>query len=110
VETAVQLAVYAYCAERLLESEDGQPHPVRAALYCAFGDDWKIEGPLAGGREADVPAAVAAGARQFAEVVAHIERGEFPVKPRDTGTCAWCKYAGVCRKEYEDDGDAAEPV
>jgi RecB family exonuclease len=110
LKVAMQLAVYAYCAQRLLEAEDGRPHPVRAAMYLAFGDDRQFDLPLAKGREADLPAAVAASALQFARVVDAIEAGEFPVKPHDTGTCAWCRYSGVCRKEYEGDGEAAESV
>ena len=38
-----------------------------------------------------------------------IERGEFPPVPRRLDMCAWCRYAGVCRKEYPtEDATAAE--
>jgi RecB family exonuclease len=108
LETAMQLAVYAYCAQRHLEAEDGQSHPVRAAMYLAFGSDRQFELSLA--KKGDLSVAVDAAALQFAQVVTHIEAGEFPVKPRDTRTCTWCRFSGVCRKEYEGDGETAEPV
>jgi hypothetical protein len=49
-------------------------------------------------------------ASEFAGVVARIEAGEFPARPRSTSECGWCRYAGVCRKEYQMEDDAAEPV
>jgi RecB family exonuclease len=110
LDQAVQLAVYAFAAKHVLEAADGLPHVVRAAMYFAFASDTRYEAALAGGSEGAVPAAVDAGAMQFARVIGHIEAGDFPAKPRNTGLCEWCGFAGVCRKEYEGDGETAEPL
>ena len=78
-------------------------------MYVAFGDDRKVEGAVADGARADED--TTARASQFADIIEHIEAGEFPPKPRKTGDCAWCKYAGVCRKEYRlEDDEATETV
>jgi RecB family exonuclease len=107
-DTSVQIGVYAHAARQALESRDGRPHPVAAAMYVAFGDDRKLEGRLA---DRDVAAAVEARAGEFAAAVERIEAGEFPPRPKNPNECAWCAVAGVCRKEYRTESDeAAEPV
>ena len=108
--TSVQVGVYAWCASQALEAETGRPHPVSAAMYLAFGDDRRLEGPL-GERHEPVALAVQARASAFAAAVQHIEAGEFPPSPRRPAGCQWCGYAGVCRKEYRiEDDDAADAV
>jgi RecB family exonuclease len=104
LRSSVQIAVYAYAAKQLLEASDGQPHPIAGAAYLAFGDEDKLEGAL-GSREEPVPIAVEARAAEFAGVIERIESGQFPPQPRQPGDCAWCRYAGVCRKEYREAGD-----
>ena len=42
--------------------------------------------------------------------VERIEAGEFPPRPKRPAECQWCRYSGVCRKEYLIEDDAAEPV
>jgi CRISPR/Cas system-associated exonuclease Cas4 (RecB family) len=49
--------------------------------------------------------AVEARASEFAGAIDRIEAGQFPPKPLRPADCQWCRYAGVCRKEY-----AAESV
>ncbi len=108
--TSIQVAVYAHAAAQMLEAEDGRPHRVDAAMYLAFGDDRKFEGPLGSSRE---PAAIAVEARaaEFADTTDAIEAGRFPPRPLRPNECAWCRYAGVCRKEYRTESDeATEPV
>jgi RecB family exonuclease len=111
LETSVQVGVYAYCAQEKLAARDGRPHEIAGAMYLAFGDD-RLEGRLRGATPAEVSSAVNAKASEFAEMVARIEEGRFPPDPRTPGECAWCGFAGVCRKEYrvEDEDEAAEPV
>jgi RecB family exonuclease len=110
VDRSIQIAVYAHAAKAALEARDHRPHAIAAAMYLAFGDDRKLEGRLGSGAES-VEMAVAARAADFAGAVDRIEAGQFPAKPRRPSDCAWCRYAGVCRKEYLVDEDAAtEPV
>lgn len=107
---SLQVAVYAHCMRQVLEREDGRAHPVSVAMYMAFGDDYRLDGRLAG-TASDVDVAVTVRAGQFADVVGRMEEGAFPPRPLRTSDCQWCGYAGVCRKEYRiEDGDAAEPV
>ncbi len=109
LKTSVQIAVYAHCARQWLEARDGRAHPVASAMYLAFGDDRRVDGVLATGAAASD--AVTARASQFADLIEHIEAGEFPPRPRKPSDCGWCRYAGVCRKEYRlENDDAADPV
>ncbi|HZW74892.1 MAG TPA: PD-(D/E)XK nuclease family protein [Caldimonas sp.] len=109
LKSSVQIAVYAHCASQWLEARDHRQHPVASAMYIAFGDDRNVEGVLADG--ADAVQQVASRASQFADVIGHIEAGEFPPRPRKASECGWCRYAGVCRKEYRlDDDEATESV
>ncbi len=106
VSTSVQIGVYAHCARAMLTSRDGRPHPVKSAMYLAFGDDKKLEGPL-GSSSQPADMAVDARASDFASIIDRIEAGEFPPKPLRPGECQWCRYALVCRKEYAPDSDEA---
>jgi hypothetical protein len=107
----VQIGVYAHCARQWLEARDGKPHPVTSAAYLAFGDERRLEGPLArSAGETDLAVGVKASA--FAAAVDRIEAGEFPARPLKLAECQWCGYAAVCRKEYrlEDVDEAAESL
>ena len=106
-ESSVQLGVYAHCALQQMESRDGQSRTLQNAVYLAFGDDRKLEGRM-GVTPADVAYAVSARASDFAGAVARIESGEFPPRPRQPMICQTCRYAGVCRKEFRADAEAAE--
>jgi RecB family exonuclease len=108
IDASVQIAVYAHAARQLIEREDGRPHPIAAAQYLAFGDDRRLEGSL-GDRRTPAGLAVEARASAFAAAIEQIEAGAFPARPRHVSDCAWCRYAGVCRKEYPS-GEPHEPV
>ncbi len=98
-----------FCAQKVIEAADHGSHPVSAAFYVSFGDDWHVVQELA--KEGSVPMAVETGAAQFAAHVREIEAGHFPPKPDKPSLCSWCAYALVCRKEViDEDDDAAEPV
>jgi RecB family exonuclease len=105
---SVQIAVYAYCARQQMEARDGRPHPIRDAAYLAFAED-RLASPIAKDRAATGPE-VETRAAAFAAAVDHIESGDFPARPQRFELCGWCAYAGVCRKEYRMEADAAEPV
>ena len=106
VTTSVQIGVYAHCVRTVLSGRDGRAHPVRSAMYLAFGDDRKLEGQL-GSSSQPADMAVDARASDFASIVERIEGGEFPPRPMRPGECQWCRYALVCRKEYAPDSDEA---
>ena len=109
-DESVQIAVYAHAARQVLELADKRPYRVGAAMYLAFGDENKFEGSLGNSKRlaADV---VEARVGVFANIIDQIEAGEFPPRPLRTSDCLWCRYAGVCRKEYRVETDeAAEPV
>jgi RecB family exonuclease len=109
-ESSIQIAVYAHAARILLEQADGVPHPIAAAMYLAFGDEDGFQGAL-GGRDRAAADVVRSRVEQFAGVVDRIEAGEFPPRPRRLDMCGWCRYAGVCRKEYRaEDDETAESV
>jgi ATP-dependent helicase/DNAse subunit B len=107
-DDAVQIAVYAHAAQAMLEKADGRTHPIDAAMYLAFGDEDEFQGSL-GNKNRSAADVVRARVEQFANVIDSIEAGDFPARPRRMDMCSWCRYAGVCRKEYrtEVEGDAA---
>jgi RecB family exonuclease len=112
-ETSIQVAVYATAAQQTLESRDRRPHPVSDAMYLAFGDERSFVTRLADRPGADTAHALVARASAFTDAVERIEAGEFPPRPRRPLECQWCRYAGVCRKEYQRDNtvvDATELV
>src|SRR5207342_685801 len=45
-DVSIQVAVYARAVQQSLEGRDGRTHPVREALYIAFGDERRTEGRL----------------------------------------------------------------
>jgi hypothetical protein len=100
----VQIAVYAHAAQAKLEAEDGRPHAIDAAMYLAFGDEDEFQGSL-GNRDRKAEDVVRARVEAFAGIIDRIERGEFPSTPRRLDMCGWCRFAGVCRKEYPDEAE-----
>jgi CRISPR/Cas system-associated exonuclease Cas4 (RecB family) len=46
---------------------------------------------------------LAAARRRLFDLVAGIERGEFPPRPHDPIICGSCAYSSVCRKDYVGD-------
>jgi len=103
-ETSIQIAVYAHAAKALLERADSQSHRIAAAMYLAFGDEDEFEGSL-GNRDRKAADVVLARVEAFAAIIDRIESGEFPPQPRRLDMCGWCRYAGVCRKEYREGAD-----
>ena len=109
-KTSIQIAVYAHAARQLLEQAEGRSYGIRDAMYLAFGDEDKFSGPL-GNRDNRTEDVVHARVQVFADIIDRIEAGEFPPMPKRVSDCSWCRYAGVCRKEYRTETDeAAESV
>lgn len=93
---ALQLPVYARCAERQLRAERGEDWRAAEALYLAFGDP-RLHVSVPGG---EVARAIAAGEERVIELVEAIEAGEYPPRPVDRLRCATCPFPTVCRKDH----------
>ena len=96
---ALQLPVYARCAERQLRAERGEDFRATEALYVAFGDP-RLHVSVPGG---DVAAAIAEGEARVVELVEAIEEGEYPPRPVDRLRCMTCSFPTVCRKDHVED-------
>ena len=95
---ALQVPVYALCAqERLAERGEGEWR-VDEAAYVAFSGKRPFVSVISTRNDQDVVLADAR-ARLF-DLVDRIERGEFPVQPYETRICSYCAYPSVCRKDY----------
>ena len=98
---AVQLPVYAACAEQRLRGHRGRDWRAAAAGYVALGERHAYV-PL-GSRPSDMVERLVEGRRRFLAAVAQIEEGRFPPSPAEITLCATCAYDSVCRKEYVGD-------
>jgi len=98
---ALQVPVYALCAqERLAERGEGEWR-VDEAAYVAFSGKRPFVSVL--GTRSDQVAVLADARARLLDVVGGIERGEFPVRPYETRICTYCAYPSVCRKDYVGD-------
>jgi ATP-dependent helicase/nuclease subunit B len=98
---ALQVPIYALCAqERLAERGEGA-WQVDEAAYIAFSGKRPFV-PVIGARR-DREAVFADARARLLETVDGIERGEFPARPYDIRICSYCAYPSVCRKDYVGD-------
>jgi RecB family exonuclease len=103
VKRALQVPVYAMCAQESLRARDGQTWTVHEAAYVALGDPRRTLVPVVGAG-ADSGAETLAEARgRLHEVLDGIARGEFPARPHEERWCRYCAYSSICRKDYVDD-------
>ena len=100
VNRAVQLAVYALCAEQKLDGYRGRRWSVGEAAYIAFGDKqpWVSVVSDAGDR-----APLERARRRFLDALDGITTGAFPPAPAHRRSCQVCAFAAVCRKDYVDE-------
>ena len=102
VKRALQVPIYALCAQERLQERDGVAWEVDDAAYVAFtGRKALVPVIKSGGQEAT--AALASARARLFEVVDGIGRGEFPPRPHDPMICRYCAYVAVCRKDYVGD-------
>ena len=98
---ALQVPVYALCAQERLAERDEGVWGVDEAAYVAFSGKRPFVSVI-GGRNDQNAVLSDARARLF-DIVDGIERGEFPVRPYETRICSYCAYPSVCRKDYVGD-------
>jgi CRISPR/Cas system-associated exonuclease Cas4 (RecB family) len=93
---ALQVPVYALCAQERLEARDGSRWAVDEALYISFS------GKRASVRIADAQddEMLASARNRVFTVVDQINAGVFPVRPHEPIRCSYCAYPSVCRKDY----------
>ncbi len=90
---ALQLPVYAICAEQRL----GGPRLSEAA-YIAFREPKRVVGLVSA--RSDQDAVLASASERLVTAVEAIEAGHFPPTPEDVFLCGFCGYGAVCRKDY----------
>jgi ATP-dependent helicase/nuclease subunit B len=93
---ALQVPVYALCAQERLASRDGHEWTVAEAVYVSFAGKKAIVSVAEGN---DFKLLSTARERVF-ELVDQINAGVFPPRPNDPIMCGYCAYSSVCRKDY----------
>jgi len=96
---ALQLPIYALCAEQRLETHRGRPWVLGEAVYLAFKGPRRVV-PLF---STDRSKVLDEAQQRLADTVDAIGRGEFPPRPDDVYRCETCRFAAVCRKDYVGD-------
>jgi ATP-dependent helicase/nuclease subunit B len=99
---ALQVPIYALCAQERLAGQDGAPWDVEDAAYIVFTGRRSLVSVVKPGGSDASEVLGAARARLF-ELVDGISAGEFPPRPHDPMICRYCAYSTVCRKDYVDD-------
>ncbi len=97
---ALQLPIYALCAEQALRVRH-QRWVLGEAMYLAFKGPRRVV-PLFSTPQGRTDVLIRAQQR-LVDTIDAIERGDFPPSPDDVYRCETCSYASVCRKDYVGD-------
>jgi RecB family exonuclease len=100
---ALQVPIYALCAQERLMERDAAPWAVDEAAYVAFSGKRALAPVVKPGARDAADTLEEARQRVF-ELVDAIGRGAFAPRPHDPAICRHCAYPSVCRKD--DTGDA----
>jgi RecB family exonuclease len=101
---ALQVPIYALCAQERLAEQRGGTWDVEEASYVAFSGKKSLVPVINRKAVRDDRVAVLADARmRLLASVSGIERGEFPPRPYEPRICSYCAYPSVCRKDYVGD-------
>ena len=105
VKRALQVAVYAMCAQETLAARDGgdRPWTVHEAAYVALGGARRTLVPVVEAGAADAGETLRDARARLQTVLDGIARGEFPPRPFEPRWCRYCAYSSICRKDYVDD-------
>jgi RecB family exonuclease len=99
---ALQVPIYALCAQQRLEERDGRSWEIDEAAYVAFTGKRSLV-PVVKSGSGDAGEMLAAARARAFEVVDGIAAGIFPPRPHDPMMCRYCAYSTVCRKDYVGD-------
>ena len=100
---ALQVRVYALCAQELLNQQGGH-WTIDEATYLAFAAKRPVVDVVGKGRSDNDDVLADARTRVF-EILGAIGGGEFPPRPHDPIMCGYCSYPSVCRKDYVGDDE-----
>jgi RecB family exonuclease len=95
---ALQLPIYALCAEQQLLASRAQSWTLGEALYLAFKGPKRVT-PLFTSVD-DRDEVLGRAQQRLAYTIDAIDAGEFPPRPDDVYRCETCNFASVCRKDY----------
>ncbi len=93
---ALQVPVYALCAQERLTARDGADWTVEEGLYLSFAG----KRPVVRVADAGDPEMLTTARERVFGLVDQINAGEFPPRPHDPMICSYCAYPSVCRKDY----------
>jgi len=99
---ALQVPLYALCAQERFTDDAGQARDVAEAGYVTFGDKKPFTAVVDLERRRADDVLAGASDRVF-ELVDAVDRGEFPPRPHNPTRCRFCAYGAVCRKDYVGD-------
>jgi RecB family exonuclease len=95
---ALQLPIYALCAEQRLRGHLGRHWTLGEAAYVAFKGPRRVVGLFAS--DEDRSRVMAEAQQRLVDTVDAIAAGRFPPAPDDVFRCETCAYGLVCRKDY----------
>jgi RecB family exonuclease len=99
---ALQVPIYALCAQERLTERDGVPWTIDEAAYVAFSGKRSFV-PVVKAGAADTQQVLEDARDRVDAVLAGIDAGEFPPRPYDVAICRYCDYSTVCRKDSVED-------
>ena len=93
---ALQVPVYALCAQERLALRDGREWSIDEAVYVSFAGKKAIVGIA----DDNDPRLLSTARERVFGLVDQINAGVFPPRPNDPIMCGYCAYSSVCRKDY----------
>jgi len=97
---ALQVPIYALCAQERLTERDGARWEIDEAAYVAFSGKRTLVPVVKAG--SDGSSALGDARARLFDVLDGIAEEIFPPRPHDEMICRYCAYPSVCRKDYVD--------
>ena len=101
VKRALQVPIYALCAQETL-NRTGGAWEVDEAAYIAFSGKRSFV-PVVRAGATDAAETLAAARERLHAALDGVAAGEFPPRPHEPRLCSYCAYPSVCRKDYVGD-------